>query len=652
MSRYDSKPSFEGSIARLHFVNVITALGQGASGIYVVTVPETTEADRWLRAALEYLHEIRHISVVEAIEEAVDGVNSQAAYDVALLTSQGLGSGHTGARCMLYLTEAGHEDLRHPTVRLADGVLDIDLAPDLVVQAAAEMGRIISAEEARLLICMPWRHRRLALMSPRTIGESHELHLIALEDERAAKVVEDLKRAERAEKDGKKTKTSKRSVPDVRPLEELHGYGEAKLWGAELARDIEDWRRGTISWSDVDNGVLLSGPPGCGKTTYAAALAKSLDAHLVVGSYAAWLGTGDGHQGNLIGAMRAAFDEARLHAPAVILIDEIDNFVQRGSIGDARADEWTRGVVNALLECMDGALEREGVVVVGATNDPAGIDKALRRAGRLDRHIEIPLPDSEAREAILQQHLGVGPDFPLALLRKHSEGMSGADLAQLARQAKRLARREGRPLRQVHVVRAFPRKERRTDEEIRLISVHEIGHAVVAAVLGATVHEVVVQRERDPKIDDQVAGHAAVETPSSIRTHNWYADRVAHLLGGMAAERMVFGAHGDGVIADLAEATNVMTFAFVSLGMGDTLLSDGHRDPKALTADRQFDPGLRRRVDDALKEQAARVGDILQRNRDAFDELVELLILHGRIEGDAVVNALRANAPVQLSLAV
>lgn len=650
MPRFDYRPSFEGAIARLHFIRVITDLGQEAAGTHIVTVPSGTEAERWLRPALDYINDIRHVG--SSIEEIVDGEKPRAAYDVELLTSEGIFGGHTGPRCMLYLTEAGHDDLRHFSVRLADGIVDIEFDPTFVVRAAAEMGRDISDNDARLLITMPWRHRRTALMSPRAIAESHKLHLIALEDERAAKIVEDLKRAERAEKDGKKTKTSKRFVPDVRPLEDLHGYGEAKVWGSELARDIEDWRRGNIAWSDVDNGVLLSGPPGCGKTTYAAFLAKSLDAHLVVGSYSAWLGTGDGHQGNLIGAMRAAFDEARLYAPTVILIDEIDNFVQRGSIGDARSDEWTRGVVNALLECMDGALEREGVVVVGATNDPSGIDKALRRSGRLDRHIEIPLPDAKAREAILQQHLGVGPDFPLALLGKHCEGMTGADLEQIARQARRLARREGRPLRQVHVVRAFPRKERRTDEEIRLIAVHEIGHAVVAAVLGATVHEVVVQRERNPKIDDQIAGHAAVEMAPSIRTHLWYADRVAHLLGGMAAERMMFGSHGDGIIADLAEATNVMTFAFVSLGMGETLLSDGHREPKALTADRQFDPGLRRRVDDALKEQAARARDILERNRDAFEELVALLIHRGRIESDVIVSALRANAPVQLSLAV
>ncbi|UNK37709.1 AAA family ATPase [Shinella sp. H4-D48] len=646
MSRFDPRPSFEAAIARLHFIDVITTLGQEASGTYIVTVPEETEAEKWLRPALAYIQAIQHVS---DIEEAVDGVKPQAAYDAALLTADGIYSGHTGARCALYLTEAGHDDLRHPSVRLADGIIDVGLDPELVVQAAAEMGRDITADEAKLLISMPWRHRRLALLSPRPVPESHDLHLLALEAEAAAKVVEDLRKAE---KDEKKNKTPKRIVPDVRPLDELHGYGEAKNWGLELARDIDDWRRGDIAWSDVDNGVLLSGPPGCGKTTYAAALAKTLDAHFVSGSYSAWLGTGDGHQGNLIIAMRAAFDEARLHAPSVILIDEIDNFVQRGSIGDGRADEWTRGVVNALLECMDGALEREGVVVVGATNDASGIDTALRRAGRLDRHIGIKLPDREARLAILAQHLDVGEDFALDLFGRHTEGMSGADLERLARDARRNARRDRCKLKHQHVARAFPRRTRRSDDDIRHIAAHEIGHAVVAAVLGARVHEVFVQREYDPAVSAQVAGAAVVQTRETRRDYQWHLDRVAHILGGMAAEQMVYGAHTDGVIVDLSEATNMLTYVLSTVGMGESLGSDGHRDPAALVNARQFDPRLRQRVEDILQEQAVRARDILERNRSAFHELAERLAARCRLDGEEVHAVVDGFAQPQLSLAI
>ncbi|MFN6984362.1 MAG: hypothetical protein ACK4OI_05880, partial [Rhizobium oryzihabitans] len=176
MSRFDYKPSFEGAIARLHFIKVVTDLGQGAAGTYIVTVPDGTEADRWLRPALDYLNDIRHVSF--DVEEAVDGEKPRDAYDAALLTSEGIFGGHTGPRCMLYLTEAGRDDLRHFSVRLADGIVDIEFDAALVVQAAAEMGRVISADEAGLLLAMPWRHRRTALMSPRAISESHELHLI------------------------------------------------------------------------------------------------------------------------------------------------------------------------------------------------------------------------------------------------------------------------------------------------------------------------------------------------------------------------------------------------------------------------------------------------------------------------------------------
>ncbi|WP_354316673.1 AAA family ATPase [Sinorhizobium fredii] len=586
-----------------------------------------------------------------SVEDVVDGEDAiTPTYDVypALLRwDRGIDSGLDNAACSLFFADAKEED-EHASLALADSVIRPELDIDLVILAAAQCGRQITADDAILLAEMPWRRRRIAIASTRVISETYQLHLQAVAAE------EEQKAAEKAadKKDKKDKKPSERMVPDVRPLCEMHGYGDAKDWGLELAKDIEDWRNGVIRWSDVDNGILLSGPPGCGKTTFAASLAKSLDAHLVIGSYSTWIAAGEGHQGDLIRSMRQAFAEAREHAPSVILVDEIDNFVARGSIGHARADEWMRGVVNGLLECLDGAIEREGVIIVGATNDPSGIDAALRRAGRLDRHICIPMPDADARQAILRQHLGVGEDFPLNLFGRKTQGMSGADLERLARDARRLARRERRELRPHHIAGALPRRERRSDDDIRHIAVHEIGHAVVAAALGATVHEVVVTRDRDPKAEMEIAGAAVVQPRDGRRDFAWYADRVAHIMGGMAAEKMVHGNHADGVIADLAEATNLLTYALSSVGMGQTLGSDGHRDPQSMVQARQFDPLLRRRVEEALQEQTERARGILERNRGAFDELVEVLILRSRLDGEEVHDALEAYAQPQLSLAI
>lgn len=651
MSRYESRTAFEGAIARLHFIDLLNRLGPSPTGTVVVVLPPTTEAETWLGPALTHLRELREGSdlagvVVEDIPECADHGQRPQAFDVALLTNAGLHSGHTGPRCMLYLTDDDNADNQHPSVRLADDIVYLDLSPALIVEAAGRMGRVVDMEEAGLLAQMPCQHRKLTLAAARPIAESYDLHLLVIEREVELKAAEDR---------AKKPKTLARQVPDVIPLDDLHGYGEAKLWGLDLARDIADWQRGDISWSDVDNGVLLSGPPGCGKTTFASALAKTLGAHFVAGSYSAWLGTGDGHQGDLLKAMRGAFAEARGNTPCVLLIDEIDNFISRGSVGHGKTDEWMRGVVNGLLECLDGAVEREGVIVVGATNDPTNIDSALLRPGRLDRHIAIPLPDDEDRVSILRQHLGV--DLDLRLLRRKTAGMSGADLERLARDARRLARREGVEVRHSHVARALPRREPRTADNIRHIAAHEAGHAIVAAVLGAEVAEVFVTRDREPGSKVDLAGAAVIVQRPGRRDYKWHADYAAHLLGGLAAEEMVFGSHGDGVVLDLAEATNVLTFALASLGMGDTLISEGHRDPQTLSTARAYDPVLRRRVEDALQEQADRARDIIAEHRSAFEELVEVLVSRGRVQGlevQAIINGHNHTQPQlsQLSLAI
>jgi cell division protease FtsH len=185
-------------------------------------------------------------------------------------------------------------------------------------------------------------------------------------------------------------------------VETLHGYGEARTWALDLKQDLALWQQGTLPWSQLSTRLLLSGPPGTGKTTFARALCNSLQLPLVVTSVSTWLEPG--YLGDVIKRMRIAFDEALAHAPAILFIDEIDGIGSRNRGGDYD-DYWT-GLINKLLELMDGSVKTEGLVIVGATNHPNVIDPAIRRSGRLETHVEIPLPDVDALVGILAHHLG------------------------------------------------------------------------------------------------------------------------------------------------------------------------------------------------------------------------------------------------------
>jgi hypothetical protein len=186
-------------------------------------------------------------------------------------------------------------------------------------------------------------------------------------------------------------------------VETLSGYGKAKDWALDLKADLDDYRASILTWSEMSTKLLLSGPPGTGKTTFARALCNTLQVPLVVTSVSTWLQ--GGHLNDVIDRMAKTFVEARAMAPAILFIDEIDGIGKRQPAEREYSDYWN-AVVNKALELLDGAVKSEGLIIVGATNRPGDIDEAIKRSGRLETHIEIPKPDVAMLAEILAHHLG------------------------------------------------------------------------------------------------------------------------------------------------------------------------------------------------------------------------------------------------------
>lgn len=187
-------------------------------------------------------------------------------------------------------------------------------------------------------------------------------------------------------------------------VETLSGYGEAREWVLNLQDDLRHWKRKRLAWSEMSTKLLLSGPPGTGKTTFARAMCNTLQIPLLATSVASWLEPG--YLGDVLKRISATFDAAHQHGPAILFIDEIDGVGQRDGGGSRHYDDYWVTVVNRVLELLDGTIRSEGIIIVGATNRPEAIDPALRRSGRLETHIAIQPPDLDALEGILAFHLG------------------------------------------------------------------------------------------------------------------------------------------------------------------------------------------------------------------------------------------------------
>jgi cell division protease FtsH len=419
-------------------------------------------------------------------------------------------------------------------------------------------------------------------------------------------------------------------------LEDLAGYSGAREWGLNLAADLREYRAGRLGWDCIEKGLLLVGPPGVGKTQYARALAKSANVPMVATSVADW--NASSYLSGTLTAIKSVFAQARRLAPCILFVDELDGISDRATLTNEYKEYWTQ-IVNLLLELLAGVEDRAGVVVIGATNHPDHIDPAVRRAGRLDRTIEIGLPDADSLAAIFRFHLGadVLHDADLMPAALAAAGKTGADAEAWVRRAKARARRAKRDLvlgDLLHEIRSG--REGLPDNLRRACSVHEAGHLIVGVALA------VFQPQALSILDHGGATRVELSRANS-QTEGGIENYITALLAGRAAEEIILGqataGAGIGEESDFARATSAaidmeLCFGFGAIGV--VRFSDRATDMLLR------DPSILALIKQRLDRCHARARELVERNREAVEAVARRLEARGHLDRTGIDELLKA----------
>ena len=441
-------------------------------------------------------------------------------------------------------------------------------------------------------------------------------------------------------------------------FDDVAGEDEAKENLTEVVNYLHDPSKYQEIGASMPKGILLVGPPGTGKTMLAKAVAGEANVPFfsMSGSEFVEMFVGMGAS-----KVRDLFKQAKEKAPCIVFIDEIDAIGQKRSGGQYGGNDEREQTLNQLLTEMDGFESNNGVIILAATNRPESLDPALTRPGRFDRRVPVELPDLKGREAILQVHakkIKVAEDVDFNKIARMASGASGAELANIVNEAALRAVRDGRRFatqadleESIEVVIAGYQKKNAimTDEEKKIVSYHEIGHALVAAM---QTHSAPVQKITIvPRTSGALGYTMQVEEGNHyLMSKTEMENKIATLTGGRAAEEVVFHSVTTGASNDIEQATKLARAMITRYGMSDdfdmvaleTVNNQYLGGDASLACSAETQTKIDQRVVELVKAQHEKAVNILTENRAKLDELAQYLYEKETITGEEFMHILNA----------